>query len=102
MSRKRLKLNGRVAAATESSALLKLRLVPPPATLASMKLYALTARLVLDAADVMVKAGPVTNWPKMEIVIGPLAAPKGTIVVIAVVVALTIRADTPLKRTSMF
>ena len=38
----------------------------------------------------------------LEIVIGPLAAPKGTIVVIAVVVALTIRADTPLKRTSMF
>jgi len=28
---------------------------------ASMKLYALTARLVLDAADVMVKAGPVTK-----------------------------------------
>src|SRR6266850_1869013 len=102
MSRKRLKLNGRVAAATESSVLLKLRPAPPAATLASTKLYPLPARLVLDVADVIVNVGPVTNWPKIEIVIGPLAAPKGTIAVIALAVALTTRADTPLKRTSMF
>ena len=47
-------------------------------------------------------AFPDVKFNLMEIVIGPLAAPKGTIVVIAAVVALTMRADTPLKRTSMF
>src|SRR5215510_9205098 len=102
MSRNNAKLNGRVTDATASSSFAKTRFVPPAATLASMKLNAGVAMLVVGAGAVTVKTGPVTDFPKIETVISPVVTPNGTTVVMVFGVALITRAETPLNWTATF
>src|SRR5215510_13216183 len=102
MSRNKVKSKGKLIDAIASSSLVKTRFVPPAATPASMKLNVGAARLVLGVGAVTVKTGPVTDFPKIETVIGPVVTPKGTTVVMAFDVALITRADTPLNWTATF
>src|SRR5262245_40561479 len=102
MSRNNAKLNGRETDVTASSSFAKTRFAPPAATLASMKLNAGVAMLVVGAAAVTVKTGPVTDFPKTETVIGPVVTPNGATVLIVFDVALMTRAGIPLNWTATF
>lgn|SRR5215471_9661029 len=102
MSRNKVKLNGKAADATASSLLVKARFAPPAATLASIKLNAGVARLVVGKEAIAVKTGPVADFPKIETVIGPVVTPKGATVVILFDVALITRAGIPLNWTATF
>src|SRR5215510_7867562 len=102
MSRNNAKLNGRETDVTASSSFAKTRFAPPAATLASMKLNAGVAMLVVGAAAVTVKTGPVTDFPKIETVIGPVVTPNGATVVMVFGVALITRVETPLNWTATF
>src|SRR6185436_17184282 len=65
---------------------------PPDETDESIKLKLSTARFALVLAEVTSNAAlPVAGTPKTVTVTGPLVAPKGTIAVIRVDVALTTR-----------
>jgi hypothetical protein len=67
-----------------------------------MKLNAGVARLVLGEGAVAVKTGPVTDFPKIETVIGPVVTPNGATVVMVFDVALITRAGIPLNWTATF
>jgi len=67
-----------------------------------MKLNAPTARFVLEDAFAISKMGPIADFPKTEIVIGPVVVPNGTTVVIVVGVALMTRLGIPLNWTAVF
>src|SRR5262245_59601147 len=96
---KKPKLKGKSANATESSGLLKFNREPP---VASIKLYPPIARLELPGGLVTVKEGPVAVFPNRVTLTGPLAAPKGTTVLIDVAAALVIGAGVSPNRTSIF
>src|SRR5438128_9946570 len=93
-----VKVNGNAISAAASSLSPKARAVPPAA--ASTNAAVADAMLELAGAALTVKTGPVTDCPKIEIVMGPVVAPYGTNTSRSVVVAWTTVAAAPLKSTA--